>query len=169
MGAGGLASNCALICALILSPSSAHADNSRKNSVMLACFFMVHHFDTRGRISRAPALTFFPSQPCRKPSLPGGSAAKVSEPRSQNQINSAKAGRVLCRPPGRLGFREFWDERGRLFLVHFLLARQKKVTSCRATPGQRSVVLRTLLLQRSGPSTSSGRTEREVAHFASCD
>ena len=40
-------------------------------------------------------VLFFPSQFRRKLSLTGGSAAKVFEPRSQNLINPAKAGRVL--------------------------------------------------------------------------
>jgi hypothetical protein len=56
-------------------------------------------------------------------SLPGGSAAKVFEPRSQNQINPAKAGRVLRRPSGRLDFREFGDV-GVAFFWLLFLARQ---------------------------------------------
>jgi len=75
----------------------------------------------------ALVLTFFPSQPRRKLSLSGGSAAKVFEPRSQKtKLKTAKAGRVLCRPPGRLGFRGFGDERGRLFFGYFLLAKPKE-------------------------------------------
>lgn len=58
-------------------------------------------------------------------------------PARKNKINPAKAGRILWCPPGRLYFRGFGDERARLFLDYFLLARQKKVSSCRATPGQR--------------------------------
>ncbi|MHB1437687.1 MAG: hypothetical protein ACYCVX_09125, partial [Thiobacillus sp.] len=60
-----------------------------------------------------------------KPSLPGGSSAKVSEPRSQKLISITKAGRVLCRPPGRLGFREFGDG-GVAFFWLLFLARQEK-------------------------------------------
>ena len=34
------------------------------------------------------------------------------------------------------GHREAAANRGRLFFVYFILAKQKKVTSCRATPGE---------------------------------
>ncbi|MBW8457086.1 MAG: hypothetical protein K0M58_01380 [Thiobacillus sp.] len=71
-------------------------------------------------------LTFFPLQPRRKSSLPDGSAAKVFEPRSQkNQIKNSKVGRVLRRPSGRFGFREFGDV-GVAFFWLLFLARQEK-------------------------------------------
>ena len=89
--------------------------------------------------SCALVLTFSPLQPRRKSSLPGGSAAKVFEPRSQNQINPAKAGRVLRRPSGRLDFREFGDV-GVAFFWFLFLARQEKELAAGLPPanGQRS-------------------------------
>ncbi|WP_296890098.1 hypothetical protein, partial [Thiobacillus sp.] len=47
----------------------------------------------------ALVLTFIPSQPRRKLSLPGGSAAKVFEPRSQNQSTLQKRGEFFDAHP----------------------------------------------------------------------
>ena len=59
--------------------------------------------------------------------------------------SSSAVGRGVCGPLGRVaqprllaadrGNREAAANRGRLFLGYFLLATQKKVTSCRAAPG----------------------------------
>ena len=59
--------------------------------------------------------------------------------------SSPAVGRGVCAPPGRVAqprllAADRWypagaANRGRLFLGYFLLAKQKKVTSCRATPG----------------------------------
>ena len=60
--------------------------------------------------------------------------------------SSPAVGRGVCAPPGRVaqprllaadrGYPAGAVNRGRLFLGYFLLAKQKKVTSCRATPGE---------------------------------
>jgi hypothetical protein len=63
-------------------------------------------------------------QPSRKSSLPGGSAAKVFEPRHKEKQNS-KAGRVLRRPTGRLDFREFGDVGVPFFWLLFLGKQEK--------------------------------------------
>src|SRR5574340_975507 len=76
-------------------------------------------------VATALVLTFCPLQPRRESALPGGSAAKVSEPRSQNQINLAKAGRVLRRPSGRADSWEFVAA-GVAFFWLLFLARQEK-------------------------------------------
>jgi hypothetical protein len=57
---------------------------------------------------------------------------------------SSAVGHVLCAPPGRVaqprllvvdrGNPAGAENWGRLFFGHFLLAKQKQVTSCRATP-----------------------------------
>ena len=58
--------------------------------------------------------------------------------------SSSAVGHVLCAPPGRVAqprllVTDRWNpagaaNRGRLFFGYFPLAKQKKVTSCRATP-----------------------------------
>lgn len=73
----------------------------------------------------------FPSAPPRLKRAGGGIRRALSEP----------AGRV-AQPPRRIGSVEARPEgvaqQGRLFFGYFLLAKQKKVTSRRATPGQRT-------------------------------
>jgi len=110
-------------------------------------------------VTLALVLTFLPSQPRRKSSLPGGSAAKVSEPRPQKNQLKQQGGASSSPPVRQARFPGFRGCRGRLLWVTFL-GETRKVTCRPAAPGQRSVVLRTPPLQRTGPSTSSGRTGR---------
>ena len=109
-----------------------------------------HHKHANRPVITALVLTFIPLQPRRKLSLPGGSAAKVFEPRLQ-KTNLKQQGGASSSPPARQArFSGIRGCRGRLFFGYFLLAKQKKVTSCRATPGQWSVVLQRTQLQHTG-------------------
>lgn len=85
-----------------------------------------------------PGFDFPPSQPRRKSNLADGSAAKVFQPHPQ-KTKSRTQGGVSSSPSVRqVRFPGIRGCRARLFFGHFLLARQKKVTSCRATPGPQS-------------------------------
>jgi len=60
-------------------------------------------------ITTALILIFYPSQPRRKLSLPGGSAAKVSEPRSQKiNLKQQKRGEFFAAHPAGSVFGNSW-------------------------------------------------------------
>jgi hypothetical protein len=80
------------------------------------------------------------SSPVRRldqPQVSGGLGEHCSSP---------AVGRGVCAPPGRVAQPRLLAadrgnpagavNRGRLFFGYFILAKQKKVTSCRATPGE---------------------------------
>ena len=73
-------------------------------------------------------LTFLPSQTRRKSSLPGGSAAKVFEPRSQkNKLKTAKWGEFFAaRPAGSIFGNPKGGDVGVAFFWLLFLARQEK-------------------------------------------
>ena len=92
-------------------------------------------------------LTFIPLQSRRKLRLSGGSAAKVFESRPQKTKSKQQDGASSSPPVRQARFPGIRGCRGRLLLVTFL-GETRKVTSRRATPGQRSAVLRSPQLQR---------------------
>jgi hypothetical protein len=58
------------------------------------------HKHLKPRFIVSLVLTFFPLQPRRKPSLPGGSAAKVFEPRPQKtKSKTARRGEFFAARP----------------------------------------------------------------------
>ena len=85
-------------------------------------------------------LVFAFHSPVRRLDQPQGSGG-IGE-----HCSSSAVGHVLCAPQGRVaqprllaadrGNPAGAANRGRLFLGYFLLATQKKVTGCRATPGE---------------------------------
>jgi len=108
-------------------------------------------------ITTALVLTFLPSQPRRKLSLSGGSAAKVSEAPLTKLNQLYKSGASSLPPTRQARFSGIRGCRGRLLLVTFL-GETRKVTSRRATPGQRISVLQTPLLQQ--PALRQAQGER---------
>jgi len=76
----------------------------------------------------ALVLTFLPSQPRRKLSLSGGSAAKVSEPRSQKtNLKHQKRGEFFAaRPAGSVFGNPKGGDIGVAFFWLLFLARQEK-------------------------------------------
>ncbi|MBU1264730.1 MAG: hypothetical protein KJ946_08970, partial [Gammaproteobacteria bacterium] len=77
---------------------------------------------------RRPGFDFIPSQPRRKPSLPGGSAAKVFELRSQkNKLRTAKWGEFFdARLAGSVFGHPKGGDVGVAFFWLLFLARQEK-------------------------------------------
>ena len=97
-------------------------------------------------------LVFDLPSPVRRLDQPQGSGGLGEH------CSSPAVGRGVCAPPGRVaqprllaadrGNPEGAANRGRLFFGYFILAKQKKVACCRATPGEVVLALKYEVISR---------------------
>jgi hypothetical protein len=79
-----------------------YQSNDTEHVPPLSCGFKIYAsqlFNHKRSVASALVLTLIPSQPRRKSSLPGGSAAKVFEPRSQIKSTLQKRGEFFAAHP----------------------------------------------------------------------